>query len=314
MRVVFCGSGGLAIPTLRAIPSAGHQIVELITQPARKAGRGGKLRATPVARAAGLMGLRALECEDINAPYSLSRLSDARADVMCVADFGQRIGEATAATAGLGAMVLHGSLLPELRGAAPINWAVIRGYEQTGVTSLAPVHEMDAGPIYLQRATEIDAAQTAEELAARLADLGAEVVCETLDKLADGSAYPREQDHALATLAPRLKKTDGLIDWTCEAGAIRNLIHGTWPWPGGQAVFAGCGRAEVPVTIARAAVEAADAGQPPGTVEEDLSVATGSGRLRIIELRPTGRKLMGWRDFVNGSHIQPGDRFVPLTV
>ncbi len=308
MRLVFCGSGAFAVPTLRALVESCHDLACVITQPARPAGRSRKCRPTPVARAAEQIGLEVCEFEDINSPQSLQRMRNTDAEAICVVDYGQFIGRQVRELTPLGAFNLHASLLPELRGAAPVNWAIIRGLRRTGVTTFAIVREMDAGPVYLQRATDIDPDETAEELRGRLADVGAELVLETVGLLAGGWAEPKPQDESAVTYAPRLKKSDGLIDWTADAECVRNLIHGTWPWPGGQTVFRGRHKGDVPVVLGRATVAEGDA-DAPGKVGGDLSVATGRGRLVISEIKPAGRRLMRWRDFVNGYRVQHGDHF-----
>ena len=308
MRIVYCGSGTFSVPSLQAVLSTtGQELVAVITQPARAAGRGGKARPTPVADAARRAGLEPLECPDINADESLAQLRALKPDVICVVDFGQLISQDVIDSAPRGAFNVHASLLPELRGAAPVNWAIIRGHRRTGVTTFRIVPAMDAGPIYLQSATDIGPGETAEELKARLARTGAEAVCRTLAMLAAGEAEPREQDHAQATTAPRLKKADGIIDWAADAETICNLVRGTWPWPGAQTVLCRPDGSELPVTVAAAEVAPGAAEGPPGVLGADLAVSTGRGRVRIVRIRPAGKRLMAWRDFVNGYRPQAGD-------
>ncbi|MFP3938525.1 MAG: methionyl-tRNA formyltransferase [Phycisphaerae bacterium] len=314
MRLIFCGSGTFAVPTLRALAESQHELACVITQPPRPAGRSRKCRPTPLADAAAEMDLDLCEFEDINSPDAVDRMQSAGADAICVVDYGQFIARQVRELTPRGAFNLHASLLPEMRGAAPINWAIIRGYKRTGVTTFKIVREMDAGPVYLQRATDIEPHETAEELRDRLAPMGAEVVLETIGLLTGDWAEATEQDHSSATYAPRLKKSDGVIDFSADAASIRNLIHGAWPWPGGQAEFQGRHKGRIRVVLARASV--AEGGTPddqPGAVCEDLSVATGGGRLAIHAIKPAGGRLMQWRDFVNGYRVQSGDRFEALT-
>ena len=244
---------------------------------------------------------------------SVKAIQAAKPDVLCVVDFGQMIGRAVRELAPHQTFNLHGSILPALRGAAPINWAIINGDPRTGLTTFRVVGPMDAGPIYLTCETDIRPDETAEDLKARLAALGAQLVCETLDLLASGQAQPREQDHSLKTLAPKLTKADGQLDFATDAASIRNRIHGTWPWPGGQTrLQRACGKT-VDVVIARAAATEGDAGQDaPGAFTDDLTVQTGQGRLAIAEIKPAGKKLMPFADFVNGYRVAPGDRFVTI--
>ncbi len=309
MRVVFCGSGTFAIPSLRAVASGPHELVAVVTQPARPAGRGGKLRPTPVAELVAELGCELADWPTINAPEAVEQLRNWRPDVICVVDFGQMLSHTVIESPSIDTFNLHASLLPKLRGAAPINWSIIEGFERTGVTTFSIVDKMDAGAIYAQSETPIDPTETAGDLRARLARLGAELVGQTLEMLADGQAVPYEQDESEVTFAPRLNKSDGRLDFSAVAIDLRNRIHGAWPWPGGQAVFEGTGRKPINVTIARAVVEAGDATGEPGTLDDELVVATGAGRLRIEQIKPAGKRLMDWRDFANGYRLAEGDHF-----
>ena len=308
MRILFCGSGAFAAPSLQAILSSGHELAGVVTQPPRPAGRGGKLRATLVAEIAREAGREVIECANINDEQVVERLGAMGLDVICVAEFGQMIRVPVRETAAVDTFNVHGSLLPALRGAAPVNWAIIRGDERTGVTTFSLVDKMDAGAMYLKKETDIGPNETARELKARLADLGAAAAMETLTMLADGTACPQEQDESQATRAPLLTKSDGVIDWSADATTICNRIRGTWPWPGGQAVLKRREGRDVPVVIASAVAEDVPAGEG-GRLDEALRVETADGALRIIEIKPAGKRLMAWPDFVNGSRPQPGDRF-----
>jgi len=308
MRILFCGSGAFAAPSLRAILSSNHDLVSVVTQPPRPAGRGGKLRATLVAEIAREAGRDVIECANINDDQIVERLRAMKLDVICVAEFGQRIRLPARETAAIDTFNVHGSLLPALRGAAPVNWAIIRGHERTGVTTFSLVDRMDAGAMYLKKETDIAPDETARELKARLAEIGAAAAMETLTMLADGTACPVEQDDSQATLAPLLTKSDGVIDWSADATTIHDRIRGTWPWPGGQAVLKRRDGRDVSVVIASADVEDAPPGEG-GRLDEALRVETADGALQILEIKPAGKRLMAWRDFVNGSRPQPGDRF-----
>ena len=315
MRVLFMGSGVFAVPALRAMAASDHKVVGVITQPARPAGRKGELRRTPVALEAESLALTATECANVNGDESVRQAAALAADVICVVDFGQLVRRPMRQAARLGAFNVHGSILPALRGAAPVNWAIINGLTRTGVTTFSLVDKMDAGPIYLALETDIRPAERADELKSRLAELGAEAARQTLDMLAAGDAQPTEQDHGMATLAPKLIKADGVIDWSAEAVAVRNRIHGTWPWPGGQAVLRRTASKDCPVTIAAAEVVADASGQTgpgeAGALDDGLNVTAGSGTLRILQIKPAGKRLMAWPAFVNGYRAAPGDRFSP---
>jgi len=309
MRILLCGSGSFGIPSMKAILSSAHAIAGIVTQPARRAGRGGKSRVTPVAQCAADLALSATEFENVNSPECIEFIRQLSPDVIFVVDFGQFISASVRELAPLGAFNLHGSLLPALRGAAPVNWAIIRGSEVTGVTTFSLVDRMDAGPVYASKRTEISPDETADQLRARLGELGAALVLETLEDLESGGGLPLEQDESMATKAPKLAKSDGWLDFQTDAVTIRNRIHGTWPWPGGQAVYVGSKRSKQQlVTIARAFAE--DGQGKPGLVSDDLLVGTGEGMLRILQVKPAGRKLMDWKDFVNGYRVSSGDRFV----
>ncbi len=312
MRVVYFGSGTFSVPSLQALLAGSHEVVRVFTQPARPAGRGGKLKPTPIAETAAEAGVEVVETANINTEESVARIRAVKPELICVVDFGQLLRESVMASAPLGAMNLHASLLPELRGAAPVNWAIIRGHERTGVTTFRIVRAMDAGPIYLQQAADIGPEETAEDLLARLAELGSALVVETVDRLAEGTIEPIAQDDEQATLAPRLKKNDGVIDFAADAEAICRLVRGTWPWPGAQAGFRRAGGKAVPVTIAAAAPAEGEAGETPGELGPGLTVSAGRGRFAVRRLRPAGKRLMEWRDFVNGYRVQPGDRFVAV--
>jgi len=309
MRVVFCGSGDFAVPSFRAIVAGGYELVGVLTQPARKAGRGGKLRSTPIAMAAEKLSVEVTPCENINSDESLAMLAELAPDVTAVVDFGQIIGPRARAAAKIDTINLHGSLLPELRGAAPVNWAIIRGYKTTGVTTFSLVGPVDAGAMIARDETDIEPYERADELKTRLANMGSEVMCKTLDLLASGSAELVEQDHSLATHAPIMSKSDGVIDWIAPAEEVVNLIHGAWPWPGGQALLQRGDGKEIPMVIARAEVDSGAAMLSPGMLDEELCVSTGAGWIRIVELKPAGKRLMSFKDFANGYRLSAGDGF-----
>jgi len=339
MRIVFCGSGLFGVPTLAAIHAAGHAVVRVYTQPSRPAGRGGRVRATSVSEAAVRMGLDVRECANINAPEVVEEIRSLAADVIVVVDFGQIMRAPVRQSATHGTINLHGSLLPALRGAAPVNWAVIQGLPVTGVTTFSLVDAVDAGDVYLRAETPISPRETAEELKVRLAEIGSDLMVRTLEELATGRARSWPQDHTYATPAPRLTKGDGAIDWSETAVAIHHRVHGTWRWPGGHSMFVG-GRHTTPVTFHRVdaitretladstllvparvcerMMESA-AAVPPGTLlltrpllHTEWMVATGNGLLRVLEIQPAGKRVMTWQDFINGYRVTAGDRFVTL--
>ena len=309
MRIVFLGSGEFACPTLAALADSDHELAGVVTQPPRPAGRSRKPRPTPVAGLAERLGLDVFPCENINAPAAVARLQALRPDVMVVVDFGQFIRAGARSAAAIDTFNIHASLLPELRGAAPINWAIIRVHERTRVTTFSLVEKMDAGDIYYVAETDLGADLRALELRAVLAHLGAGVAIRTVEALAAGVARPVPQDHDRATRAPLMDKTLGQVDFAAAARDIRNLIHGTWPWPGARATYRPReGGKAVDLVLARAEVLAGDPPGPPGHVDAEGAVSTADGRVGLLEVKPAGKRLMSWRDFANGARLGEGDR------
>lgn len=311
MRIIFCGSGTFAVPTLQALAQSGHEIVGIVTQPPRPAGRGRECTPTPVQTLGEQLGLDVHPTADINAPETIDYLAAREPDVIVVVEFGQFIRGQARATARLDTINLHGSILPKLRGAGPVNWALIRGYERTGLSTFSLVDKMDAGDVYLTAETPIEPMERAGELRQRLANLGPALVLQTLEVMAAG-ATPQPQDPAAATYAPLLKKADGHLDFTQPAREILNRIRGTYPWPGAQACFRRGNGKLMRVTIAQAELAEGEAAGEPGCVDNDECIATGEGRLRIAEIQPAGKREMAWADFHNGYHVEPGQMFLPI--
>ncbi len=309
MKIVFCGSGDFGIPVLRALATSGQEILLVYTQPARPAGRRGKITQTPTALTAKELSLDVVEAEDINADEHVAEIAALAPDVLLVIDFGQKIGRPVRSAGKFGAINLHGSLLPELRGAAPVNWGIIRGYEKTGVSVIEVADRMDTGAIFSRRATDIRPDETADELRRRLADMGVEAIAETLALLASDGCEGDRQDDSLATKAPKLKKSDGLIDFSTDSVSVRNLIHGCWPWPGGQTQFVAADGKAISVVIARAVAIEGEHNNRQGSIDDDLNVVCGQGLLKILQLKPAGKRMMEWRDFVNGYRVTTGTRF-----
>jgi methionyl-tRNA formyltransferase len=313
MRIVFAGSGSFGLPTLRALVEGGQEIVLVVTQPDRPSGRGQTVHAGQVKRFAADEGIRLLQPEDINARGPVRSLRAVEPDLLLVIAFGQKIGPALLAAPRYGAINLHASLLPKYRGAAPINWALIHGEAETGLTVIEITDRMDAGDILGQRATPIGPDETAGELADRLALLGARLVTEVVRELALGDVERRTQNEAQVKIAPRLKKTDGLVDWKQPAADVHNLIRGTTPWPGAYAWWRRkAGREPLRLVLAKTKVIEAAAGAGPGVVlaagREGVDVAAERGAVRILSLTPAGKRTMSAADFVNGYAIAPGAR------
>ena len=229
------------------------------------------------------------------------RLAALRADVAVVVAFGQILPKAVLDAPARGSINIHASLLPRYRGAAPIQWAIIRGETETGITTFQMDPGMDTGDILLMRSTPIGPDETAAELFARLAPLGAEVILETLARL--GSITPQPQDHARATLAPRLSKSDGVIDWTKSARDVVNLARGCHPWPGATTVTrAGS------LTLWHAR-PLPGSGRPSTLVAhaQTLAIACGDGLVLPIDVQPENRRAMRWDDWLRGARLRAGD-------
>ncbi|MBN1941961.1 MAG: methionyl-tRNA formyltransferase [Phycisphaerae bacterium] len=308
MRVIFCGSGDFALPTFRALAASGHEISGVVTQPPRRAGRGGTLRPTLIEQAAREANLSVHACANINNDESLAFLRSKTPDVICVVEFGQFLRAPARQAARYGAINLHGSLLPALRGAAPVNWAILQGFKTTGVTTFSLVDKMDAGPVFLRAELAIGPEERAGELRLRLAELGAETMLRTLEAIQAGR-HPQPQDDSRAGFAPLLKKSDGFLDFRIPAEHVVWKVRGLWPWPGARAVFGHTERKAQAVTIAQARPGEGPACAAPGVLDEDLCVSTAQGRVEIVEIQPAGKRVMSWRDFIHGYRVAPGDAF-----
>jgi len=284
----------------------------VVTQPDRPAHRGQRVTPPPVKPAALAAGIPVLQPPRLRDPEWPERLAALAADVAVVVAFGQILPKPVLDAPARGSINIHASLLPKYRGAAPIQWAIIRGETETGITTFQMDPGMDTGDVLLMRPTPIGAEETAGELSERLARLGAEAIVETLDRLDALARWP--QDHAAATLAPRLKKSDGMIDWTRSAGQIVNLVRGCNPWPGATTTTpAGT------LTIWRArAVRDARHGAP-GTLAWNPSgrgvahdsapaIMTGDGLLLPLEVQPENRRAMAWSDYLHGARLDAGAR------
>jgi len=315
MRVIFFGSGDFGIPTFRWLREEGHEVLAVVSQPDRPAGRGKGLHKTPMREYAESAGVRVLTPTDVNAAEVVEEIRGLRADLGYVAAFGQKIGREVLMMFPVGIVNLHGSRLPALRGAAPVQWAVINGDAETGVTIFRLVEKMDAGPILAQRRTAIGVDETADDLLQRLSRIGCDCLEGALARLALDPNDPGDpQDESRVTLAPKLKKADGAVDFGQPAGVIAARINGLWSWPGAACRFVSAdGKRDEVVVLARARPsESPGRGGVPGIVGEVLTVGTGTGELELLEIKPAGGKLMDWRSFVNGRHVKPGDRFVRI--
>lgn len=298
MRLVFLGTSAFACPALVAL-AARHDIVLVVTQPDRPAGRRQILQPSPVKREAQKAGLPIAQPERINAPRTLERLQAAHPEAIVVAAYGQLLRPAVFDLPPLGTINIHASLLPRHRGAAPVNWAILRGDAQTGVTTFLIDAGMDTGPVLLQEAIPIGPDETAGELHDRLAELGATLILETLVRLEDGTVTPTPQDESLATLAPKLVRMDGVVDWDQPAARIHDQVRGSNPWPG---AFTHLDHDRVKL-YRTAKTDIARGGTRPGSIvlpeTGRLLVGTADELIEIIELQRAGHSRTDGRAFLN---------------
>jgi methionyl-tRNA formyltransferase len=315
MNIIYLGSGQFGLPCLDAIANSGHKIALVVSQPAQPAGRGRKLASTPAANWAIKHSIPVIEIPDVNAPDIVSRIREEKPDLLVVIAFGQKISAEVAAVAPKGAINVHASLLPKYRGAAPINWAIVDGVTETGISIITVAGKMDAGEILASMKTMLDIEETAGELGDRLAKLAAPLLMTTIDQIAAGTAVYRKQDESKVTRAPKLKKSDGFVDFAEPAEVLHRKMLGFWPWPGATAVYRSkkSGRTER-VTFAKSEIlrTANPENIPPGTIDENLNVICGKNRLQIMKLKPENSRLMTFADFVNGRRVSPGDQFVKI--
>jgi methionyl-tRNA formyltransferase len=309
MRVLFYGTPEFALPTLEALLTR-HEVVAVVTQPDRPSGRGQRLMAPPVKRRAVAAGIPVMQPARLRDPEWPERLGHVEAEVAVVVAFGQILPKTVLDVPARGSINVHASLLPRYRGAAPIAWAIIRGETETGITTFQMDPGMDTGDMLLEEATPIGPDETAGELGARLAQLGAVVLLRTLDQL--DTITPTPQPHAAATLAPRLKKEDG---WLCLSEAARvlaNRVRGCNPWPG-AALMTPAGR----LLIWRASVVPHPSTALPGTLVATgpgaTAIATGEHLLLPNLVQPENRRTMPWEDFLRGARLGPGARLGEIT-
>jgi methionyl-tRNA formyltransferase len=304
MRLVFLGTPAFAVPTLEALVKAGHRVLAVLTQPDRPRGRGRETTAPPVKQAALRHGLTVYQPERVRRPEAVEYLRGLAAEAMVVVGYGQIIPQSVIDLAPLGILNVHASLLPRYRGAAPVQWALANGERRTGVTIMRIDAGLDTGDILRAAETDIGDEENAVELAERLAAMGAELLVETLSDWRAGRVQPQKQDSAQATLAPILKKEDGLIDWRLPAAAIHNRVRGFQPWPGAYTRFRG-----QTLNIWRARVVSAGGAAAPGTFLslKPPVVAAGERGLELVEVQLEGRKRISAADFANGQRIKENE-------
>jgi methionyl-tRNA formyltransferase len=307
MRVIFMGTPEFACPTLQKLLDRGDEVIAVVTQPDRPKGRGQKTVPTPVKELAEKNGIPVLQPLKVRAPEFIETLKRMNPDLIVVVAFGRILPKALLDIPKFGCINVHASLLPRYRGAAPLNWCIINGETETGVTTMLMDEGLDTGAMLLKKTTPIDPEEDTSSLHDRLSVLGAETLSETLDLLAAGKLIPEKQDDSLSCYAPILKKEHGLIDWNSTARAIRNMVRGMSPWPGAFTRLDGklikiykvrsdntkCGDVDTPGTVLKAD-------------RYGIEVACGGGSVIIDELQLEGRKRLPAGEFLAGYKIAPG--------
>lgn len=305
MRIVFMGTPGFAVPTLDALVAGGDEVVLVVTQPDRPKGRGQALHPPPVKIRALELGIPILQPLKVRDPEALAAIEASRPDLIVVVAFGQILPRALLEMPPYGCINVHASLLPRYRGAAPINWCIIEGETETGVTTMQMDVGLDTGDMLLKKRVSIGPDETAGELHDRLMVLGAEAMVETLDLLKRGELSPEKQDDSLSTYAPMLKKETGLVDWTMPAERVRNLVRGVDPWPGAYTWFEG---GMLKLFSPRLGTGSGAPGTILAATPAGIEIACGDGSVIFREVQTEGKRRMDAASFCAGHRIPPGSR------
>jgi len=305
MRIVFMGTPDFAVPSLEALLKSGDDVVGVVTQPDRPKGRGQSLTPSPVKLLAQREHISLLQPTKMKDPDFLATLTAWKPDLIAVAAFGRILPPTILSLPPKGCINVHASLLPKYRGAGPIQWAIINGETETGITTMLMDEGMDTGAMLFQEKIHIEPDDTAGSLSPRLALLGGRLLVETLKLLKAGTLVPRAQDHAQATVAPLLKKEDGVIDWRLPAAVLANRIRGLTPWPGAY-TFLGQDR----WMLYRAIALTEQSAEPPGRItavtKDAIHVATGEGVLAVKELQPANSRRMTVAQYLTGHSVNVG--------
>jgi len=306
MRIVFMGTPEAAVPALKRLVSDSHEIVAVWTQPDKPSGRGNRIAPSPVKELALAHGLTVHQPARIRTAESQALFASHNADLAVVVAYGRLLPAGLLRAPKRGCINVHFSLLPLYRGAAPVNWAIINGEEKIGVTTMFIEEELDSGPILLQRETQIGEMETAPELKGRLAEIGAELLRETLAQLDE--ITPRPQHDRDATFAPMLRKENGLINWSQNAFAVERTIRGLQPWPNAYTHHQTHRLVVWRAKAARSELSNAVPGEVVVSQGDDLIVKCGGETmLRLIEVQLEAKRRMSVRDFMNGTHLKVGD-------
>jgi methionyl-tRNA formyltransferase len=307
MRVLFWGTPAFALPALRSLAEEGHHLVGVVTQPDRPAGRGRALGVSPVKQEAAEEGLPVLQPERARGNEFMASIAALEPEISVVVAYGQVLKPEVLELPKFGSINIHASILPELRGAAPVHWAIIRGCESTGVTIMKMEAGLDSGPILFQVPEPVRPDESMGELATRLSEIGAEALIDTLAMMEGGMVVEEPQDHSRATYAPKVDRTLARLDWSLPALELSRWIRGLDPAPGAWSTLRGAD-----VKLFRPRVEI-HRGEPGMVLEVDeevgVLVAAGEEAVRIREVQPSGRKRMNAAEWIRGRGVQAGDRF-----
>ncbi len=318
LRIVLMGTGPFAVPSFQRLLESDDEVILVVTRPVPPAVGKTKQPINPVLDLASEYEIPVCSPADINSSNSLEMLSELKPDLLVVCDYGQILSNSTLATAKLGGINLHGSLLPRHRGAAPIQWAILAGDRRTGVSVIHMTPKLDGGPIISERVTEIGAQETAGELEQRLCELGVDAVVDAIEQLRfwNGSSvlgYP--QDPKLVTKAPRLKRSDGQLNWAADADYLARQVRALQPWPGSFSELTADDPRKAIRLIVRKVTAVKMNEKPSATpgmivqVEPEFLVACGLGYLNLQVVQPSGKREMGAAEFLRGHRLQPGNQF-----
>ena len=309
MRILFWGTPDFAVPSLRALANDGVEIVGVVTQPDRPAGRGRRVKMSPVKEEALALGHEVLAPIRPQGQEFIEQITELRPDLSVVVAYGHILKPEILDLPSLGSVNVHASLLPQLRGAAPVNWAIIRGHEQTGVTVMRMVEAMDAGPIIHQLSEPISDEDSASELMSRLSELGSLALREALGSIKRGDTEEREQLEDAVSYAPKVDRKSARIDWALSANEVALFIRGMDATPGAWSELAG-----MPIKFFRPSLVPESEFSQPGAVvradpEQGLVISTSSGGVSVSEVQPAGRQRMSSLDWINGRGVKLGQHF-----
>lgn len=332
MKIVYMGTPDFAVAPLEAIIQAGHQVTAVVTQPDKQKGRGKEVQMTPVKECAIKYGIPVFQPVKIREAEAVAQLKQYPADIFVIAAFGQILSEEILNMPKYGCVNIHASLLPAYRGAAPIQWVILNGETQTGVTIMQMAKGLDTGDMLCKRVVPIDAKETGESLHDKLMEAGAKLIVEALPKIENGELVPQKQDDALSSYASRLTKSMGLIDWNKSAATLERLVRGLNSWPSAYTFYHGKTLKIWEADVLEGVDDSTDAANPkqeteaanslkndgenrqavPGCVlnvdKDYFDVMCGQGLLRVRSLQLEGKKRVNVKDFLLGYEVKPGLR------